>query len=263
MPTLHEHLQHLQPWYDAHIAPVHGAIYSRNWDEVQAVLDESRAQLVASDFNEDERLALEYEIAMHRLTAMNRLCSEEVYCDCFIQTVDLIRQEPAGPISLQAQAVHQIQLLGAGYRRGLFDLAPAQVDELLRRISPESMTNHVWYYLTAWAFHSGNLKYLERAFGEQMVLTTGYLDDYFWLRTNLMYLIADGRVAKNDVLETIQRYPHPMYLTDFELMFFPRLRPLGLVDEEVLGALANREAALRHLDGSTPQTAPRTRRFMR
>jgi hypothetical protein len=264
MPTLHAHLRHLEPWYTEHVSPVHDALYAGEMDRGRCILNEAREALRASDLTADEKLTLEYEIAVHEMTAVNRLGTPEEYQTMFGQTRDFLQSHPpAGPLSDQAQALHLLRLLGAGYRRGYFSLEEDQVDALLARLSPEAFNNNLWYYLTAWAFHTGKLRFLEWAYGEQMVQTTGYLDDYFWLRTNLMYLLTAGRATKTDVLETIHRYPHPLYLSDFPNIFFPRLQQVGLLDAEVEGALEQRREELKELDGQPPAQEPRTRRLLR
>ena len=254
----------MEPWYSQHLNPVHDALYAGDLAQGMAILDAAREALGTSELSADERLTLEYEIAVHEMTAMNRLGDTDEYKTVFDKTRQFLQSHPAvGPLSDQAQALHLLRLLGAGYRRGFFNLEEDEVDALLARLSPEAFNNNLWYYLTAWAFHTGKLRFLEWAYGEQMVQTTGYLDDYFWLRTNLMYLITAGRATKNDVLETIQRYPHPMYLSDFPNIFFPRLEQAGLLDAEVEGALEKRRIELQGLDGQPPTLEPRTRRLLR
>jgi hypothetical protein len=264
MPSLHAHLRHLEPWYSEHLNPVHDVLYAGDLARGQAILDTARRALAESGLSPDERLTLDYEIAVTEMTALNRLGPPEEFPTVFGRTREFIQAHPpVGPLSDQAQALHLLRLLGAGYRRGFFSLEEDEVDALLARLSPEAYTNNLWYYLTAWAFHTGKLRFLEQAFGEQVVQTTGYLDDYFWLRTNLMYLLTAGRATKNDVLETIHRYPHPMYLSDFPNIFFPRLEQLGLLDAEVEGALEQRREELHDLDGQPPPQEPRTRRLLR
>lgn len=263
MSRLYAHLRHLSDWYDEHVAALHDPFYTGNLPEVERILAAARATLEQSSFNAEERQVLEMELLLHEMTVSNRLRSPEEYRECFRRTAQQIQAtETLGPLAAQARAVHMLHLLGAGYRRGLFKLERSEVDELLAQIAPDCLTNHVWYYLCAWAFQTGQLDLLEQAFGEQLSATTGFLDDYFWLRTNLMYLLTAGRATREDVLTTIRLYPHPTYLSDFNNLFFPRLEKLGMLDGEIEAALDQRSAELQSLVGTAPQATARTRRIL-
>jgi hypothetical protein len=263
MSRLHAHLRQLSTWYDEHVATLHDPFYTGDLPAVERILFEAQAALAQGEFTAEERQTLEMELLLHELTACNRLKSEAEYRTFFEETAHRIMAvEPLGPLAAQARAVHLIHLLGAGYRRGLLDLDRATVDGLLEQIDPDCLTNHVWYYLCAWAFQTAQLDILERAYGEQLGNTTGFLDDFFWLRTNLMYLITAGRATKEDVLTTIKLYPHPTYLSDFNNLFFPRLSQLNMLDGEIEAALDRRRAELKPLAGTAPQPTSRTRRVL-
>jgi hypothetical protein len=95
----------------------------------------------------------------------------------------------------------------------------------------------------------------------QTVETTGWLDDYYWLRTNLMYLLVDGRATRLDIEKTLRGFNHPLQLQDFRILLRDRCAADGLMDDELEQLLEQRERELSGLHGTYPSATRRVARI--
>lgn len=252
----------LRLWHTQHCEPIVAALFERDRPRAERLLEQNRAQLAAeAQWSADERRCLDYLLLDYELSIADAFEPPDAIGPQFSATyVAITGLLPAGPQSNVVQARMLIDLIGAGTRRGYVTATQPEVDALLARIPEEYLTANVWYYITAWAFHYGYLSYLEQAMERQTVETTGWLDSYYWLRTNLMYLLLDGRAARLDVEKALTGYDHPLQLLDFRNVLLARCEAAGLMDDAMYELLARRETELAPLDATYPKLAPRTRR---
>jgi hypothetical protein len=142
-------------------------------------------------------------------------------------------------------------------------MSESEVDELVAAIPEDRIPSNLWYYLIAWAYLNDNLKYLELALAELTVGATGWVDDYYWLRTNLMYQLVAGKATQLDVEKTIRGYQHPHHIADFRNLFLKRCETAGLMNQSLYALLEQREMELEAFRGSVPQSKARTGRVVR
>jgi hypothetical protein len=252
-------------WHEAQCQPIVAALFAGDEAQARAALAVCWKQLPLADgLSADARRSLEYTLLEYELSIANRFHEDDAVGVQFRVTYPAIRDlPPAGPESDIVQAKTIVGLIGMGTRRGFIKASEAELDTLMSRIPEEFQTPNIWYYVVAWAFFNNSLKYLELAMERQTLETTGWLDDYYWMRTNLMYLLVSGRASRLDVEKTIKGYRHPLHISDFHSLFLARCEAAGLMDEELLALLEQREAELHALEGTTPPATPRTARVVK
>lgn len=268
MPDVNDYLGVVKPWFAEHCFPIIDALYAENPQLAQACLDAAwQAHSAAAGdprppLDEDGLRALEYVLCQFDFEIANQFNAPAVGLIHEAVVKRLRGLEPRGPLSDRTQAFVLLSMIGMGTRRKFILASAEEVDALLERIPDHARTPNMYYYLVAWAFFNNSLRHLELAYADQMTRTTGWQDDYYWLRTNLMYLLVAGRASRDDVRETILRYGHPRQIVDFRNLFLERVKRAGLWDQHLAGLLEQREAELEALRGSLPQSIPRTRRVL-
>lgn len=252
-------------WHEEHCQRIVDALFEGREERARQALAACWAALPqAGGISDDARRSLEYALLEYELSICNSFHDAAVVAEQFSRSYPAIANlPPVGPESDIVQAKTIVGLIGVGTRRGFIKASEAEVEGLLARIPEEFQTPNVWYYLAAWAFFNNNLKYLELAMERQTLETTGWLDDYYWMRTNLMYLLVDGRASRLDVEKTIKGYRHPLHIRDFHNLFRARCEAAGLMDADLYALLAERERELEQLDGTAPPATPKTARIVK
>jgi hypothetical protein len=247
-------------WHEVHCQGLLDGLFAEDEARCRSELAQASAALQADRaLSDDERRALEYLLLNFDYLIVNRFYEDAEQARAFAKTYPaLCALPPAGPLSDRVQAIMVIGMLGMGVRRGFITMSEAEVDALVARVPPEFMTPNIWYYIVVWAYVTSNLKYLEQAFARQTVETTGWVDDYYWQRTNLMYLLVSRRATKLDVRKTLLGYRHPQHIQDFAAIFQPRCEAMGLMDDELRALHVERVAELNKLAGTWPAGNPKT-----
>jgi hypothetical protein len=251
----------LATWYTRHCAPINTSCYDGDEAAAREKLGAAWAAWRGDpELDADGQRTLEYVLLGYEYTLIDRFVgTDEARAEQFTLTLSQIEAlTPLGPLSDTAQAAHLLTMLGSGTRRGFVQRDPPVVDALLARIPEAARTANLWYYVVAWAYHNNHLRYLEEALAHQTVETTGWQDDYFWLRTNLMYLLVDGRATRLDVEKTLLGYAHPWNFVDFRNLFLVRCEAAGLMDRELYALMEQREAEMSALEGTQPVNRVKT-----
>jgi hypothetical protein len=251
-------------WHETHCAPIVAGMLEGRLDDARAALAQCWELLTADQaLTPDERRALEYQLHDYELGIADTVGSYEVAPTYAKVHATVAALPPVGPLSDSVQAVLLVSLAGAGTRRGFVKLAEPELDALMARIPDEHKTPNIWYYVVAWAYYNENLKYLELALEYQTVGATGWLDEYYWLRTNLMYQLVTGKATRLDVEKTLKGYPHPGVFIDFRNLFLERCERAGLMDEELYALFESQAERLERLRGTSPTATPRTVRAVK
>jgi hypothetical protein len=265
MATVYDFLGTVLGWHEAHCEPVVEGLYGADEPRARAALatawDDWRDD---AGLDADQQRALEYILLEFELSIVNAFYGDAGLGQQFAVTYPGIAGLPAaGPLSDRVQAKVLLSLIGIGTRRGFVAATEAEVEGLLARLAEEFRTPNIWYYVVAWAFHNDNLKLLEMAMERQTVETTGWNDDYYWLRTNLMYQLVSGKATQLDVEKTLKGYRHPRHILDFRNLFMARCEQAGLMSAELYALLEQREAELEALHGTRPAPKPKTVRIVK
>jgi hypothetical protein len=264
MSELHSHLGTARDWYFAHMSGVEPLRLQGREDEAFATIEQCRRQLEGSPLSADERTAIRYELLMDDYLVINYIRPEELQADAIRECFGKISAlPPVGPLSDRTQAFQQLSLVGMGTRRRALNPGEADVDALLERVPEECRTNVLWYYISSWAFLNRRIKYLELAYVEQLTRPSGVSDAFYWLRTNLMYLLLSGRATRRDVLETIRSYDREIDMVDFDNFFRRPLQEIGMYDREVEEAIEKRRRELQEALSETPKQEARTKQLSR
>jgi hypothetical protein len=253
-------------WYRANCHDLNALSYSGTKEEVLGLLDVLWQRLRADvSIDADGQTSLTYCLSYYEYVIEDRFFTSDAVSGAKHAQVWAKLQElvPVGPQSTIVQAAYLVIMLGSGTRRGFVKLDEAAVDALWSRIPEEVQTSNLWYYLVAWAYFNNNVKYLEMALAHQTIQTTGWHDDYFWLRTNLMYLLVEGRAAPLDVAKTLRAYTHPNDFADFRNLFLARCEAAGIMTDELYALAAQREAELAGLEKTVPTGTPKIARVVK
>jgi hypothetical protein len=266
MATVVDFLGPYAYWYRANCHELNALAYSGTEAEVRALYAELWERLRGDESIDAEgQLVLSYCLTYYDCVLTDHHSTDEAVCGKAIRgSWDRIAaMPPTGPHSDIAQAVYLIMLLGSGTRRGFIKLDEPEVDALWSRIPEEMLTSNLWFYLVAWAYYNDNVKYLEMALAHQTVQTTGWHDSYFWLRTNLMYLLVEKRATPLDVEKMLRAYTHPREFADFRNVLMPRCVAAGVMTEELHALAAQREAELAGLEKTVPTGTPKIARIVK
>lgn len=258
--TINSYMGHLSEWYDTHIMPAVEEIYREDEAACRARIAQAWEQLRNDPaLSDEERQAMEYELIFFDHLIVNRMQGDAAQAAQFKITYPALRDlAPIGPLAAACRAACLICMLGLGVRRGFITMSEAEVDELVAAIPEDRMPSNLWYYLIAWAYLNDNLKYLEQALADLTVGATGWVDDYYWLRTNLMYQLVTRKASRLDVEKTISGYQHPHHIADFRNLFLKRCEAAGLMDAELHALLEQKEQELEALRGTVPASKPKT-----
>jgi hypothetical protein len=258
-------MAHLKPWYQRHMFPAVDELYHE--DEAAARRHLAAAWTAWKDdpqLTADERRALEYELVLFEHLIVNRFHDDAAQAAQFALTWPALHDlPPLGELSARFRAACLLCMLGLGVRRGFISMNEAEVDELVAQIPEEYFASNIWYYLIVWAYFASNINYLERALAEQTVHATGWVDDYYWQRTNMMYQLVTGKATRLDVEKTITGYQHPHHIQDFRNLFLRRCEAAGLMDPSLYALLERREAELKERTGTVPGLTAKTKRVVR
>ena len=256
---------HLRPWYEAHVHPAMNELYHEDEAAARTKLAQAWDELRADEaLSAEECRAMEYELLLFEHLIVNRFHDDATQAAQFAITYPAIHElEPNGPLAARFRAACLLCMLGLGVRRGFVSMTEAEVDELVAQVSEDYMASNIWYYVIVWAYLNNNIKYLELALAEQTVNATGWVDEYYWQRTNLMYQLVAGKASRLDVEKTISGYAHPHHIKDFRSLFLKRAEAAGLMDDELYALLDRREAELEEVRGTVPGMQPKTRRVVR
>jgi hypothetical protein len=250
-------------WYKQNCHAYNALSYAGTQDEVRAKLDELW-ELMRSDpaLDAEGRQTITYCLLNYEYVYVDHYSADDELSAKKLREVwtQMEAETALGPHSDIAQAATFIILLGCGTRRGFVKLTEAQVDALWSRIPEDLQTSNLWYYLVAWAYYNDNVKYLELALAHQTVQTTGWQDSYFWLRTNLMYLLVEGRAAPLDVEKMLRAYTHPREFADFRNLLMPRCEAAGIMTPELHALADQREGELTPLAQVVPSGTPKITR---
>jgi hypothetical protein len=265
MPSPTDYLGSAGRWRAAHCQGIEQALWERDEARAREQLARCMAELAADrTLTPDERRALDYLLLDYEHSIVDGFNDDETIGRHFPKTQQaLLALAPVGPLSDVVQAVTLVSLIGSGTRRGYIHVAEPEFAALWGRIPEEVRTPNLWYYVTAWAFHRKELAYIEQALEQQTVETTGWLDDYYWLRTNLMYQLLSGKAAALDIAKTLQSYQHPWQLLDFRNVFLHRCEQAGLMDDTLYALLAERQAQLAAAELTSPARNATTMRAVK
>ncbi|MEZ5339321.1 MAG: hypothetical protein R3F46_13810 [bacterium] len=254
------HLRQHAAWGAEWEMPLWRLMHFSQPEEMKLQLHEARIAIRETAADEDEALGLMLELSdwdyvIHRHFHVPDVKSAQ---HRFEEMEQRLHCAPLGDFSAVVLNYKKIVLRSYAYYRLTHAIKVDEVAVLLSCIPPPLRPSLLWYHIGTIGYVTEHLPFVELAYQEQLVNATGWLDDRYWLRTNMMYLILTGRVQKRDVLETIRRYEHFQHIGDMKFLFFPKLEKLGLVDDEVLAAYEVRWQELQMLRRELPRLTVRT-----
>lgn len=255
------HLRQHAVWGSQWEMPLWRLLHFSQPEQMTQQVQEARQSIARLSIGEDEALGLCLELAdwdyvIHRHFQLPDIASSS---QRFEEMANNLSAQPLGDFSATVLSYKQIVLRSYAYYRLQYSINIEEVQQLLDSIPVSLRPSLLWYYLGTIGYVTEHLPFVELAYQEQLVHATGWLDDRYWLRTNMMYLILTGRVQKRDILETIRRYEHFQHIGDMKWLFMPKLEQLGILDEEIIAAYRQRHAALNLEKRTLPRSSERTK----
>jgi hypothetical protein len=258
------HLRQHAVWGSKWEMPLWRLLHFSLPEQMTKQVHQARRSIARLDISADEALGLtlelsEWDYVIHRHFQLPDVASAGLR---FEEMAQRLAVEPLGEFSAIVLNYKQIVLRSYAYYRLMYAINIAEVQQLLDSIPAALRPSLLWYYLGTIGYVAEHLPFVELAYQEQLVHATGWLDDRYWLRTNMMYLILTGRVQKRDILETIRRYEHFQHIGDMKWLFMPKLEQLGILDEEIMVVYRQRWAELHMQQRILPKMAVRTKGIM-
>lgn len=228
-------------------AVVH-AMYQGDRVLAERELEAAYTDLANSDLCADAHRATEYLLTDQRFALMRAFCPRAEQQAEFSRIIAEINTTPLGPCSEVMQCIVLLQISIIGERLGFCELAPPRFHELLSGIPPADRSDMLWHYVATWAFSHWDAGAMAQAYEALVIKPTDFRDQYPYHRANLMYRLITGRATTRDVLAFLKRLEIVNEIYEFEKHILPRVRELGLVDDELAALIVETH---QRLEGTT------------
>lgn len=231
-------------WIDQFIRPINADLQAGNEEGARQIIAAARQHLSGSELDPDNARAL--ELFLYFLDFKNaRIQLDEANTPMlFGKAREELGKPPAGPISQLTGAMLLLELLVNGHHLGLYDLGTSEFHQRFNAVPAAGRTHHFWYYTSGYAFITGDESIVTEAYKLYLVNPSGSADYYTVQRLKLMLSLMQNRATPKDIIELLRRVQTLPQITEFNLVFYPRVQAAGLVDDEVLEACAAKEAEI-------------------
>lgn len=231
-------------WIDEYIRPINADLQAGNEEGARQLIAAARQRLSSGELDADNARALElFLLFLEFKNARIRL--DEANTPMFF---DRAREEMGktapGPIAQLTAAMLLLELLVNGHHLGLYDLDTNEFRLRFDAVPSAGRTHHFWYFTSGYAFITGDEQIVTEAYKLYLVNPSGSADYYTVQRLKLMLSLMQGRATAKDVIELLKRVQTLPQITEFNLVFYPRIETAGLVNDEVLEACSAKEAEI-------------------
>ena len=238
-----------EDWYLEMIGPIRQALYVDEQPDADRALALARERLAEFDLPEGtrevSRLVLRWYEFITALEWMDQVHREESYRKALVDF--------KAPVTTPGGEVQRIRLLlilrCTGQMYGLDTMARRELDVLLSGLDGAEEDEFLWHNIASWAFATGELDLLERAYEVMLIHPSNLLGQAKWQRVNIMLQLRNGRVTRRDVEETIKGMEVLPQILEFKRLFWPVCIELGLVDDELTKEL---ELAYQRITAAPP-----------
>jgi hypothetical protein len=231
-------------WIDEFVRPINADLQAGNEEGAKQYIANARLRQQSGDLDEDNARALELFLLFLEFKGA-RLRLDEMNSPMLFDRAkeELSRPQP-GPVSSLTASMLLLELLVNGHHLALYDLSLEEFRQRFTAVPPAGRTHHFWYYTSGYAFLTGDENIVTEAYKLYLINPSGSADYYTVQRLKLMLLLMQNRADKKDVLELIKRISSLPQITEFNLVFYPRVEGDGLVDEDILSACAQKEGEI-------------------
>jgi hypothetical protein len=229
-------------WIEEFIRPINADLQAGNEDGARQTIASARQRLSAGALDEDNGRALELFLLFLEFKSARIRLDEANTPMLFDRAREEMSKPPAGPVSQLTAAMLLLELLVNGHHLGLYDLGTEEFRTRFDAVPSAGRTHHFWFYTSGYAFIAGDEPIVTEAYKLYLVNPSGSADYYTVQRLKLMLSLMQNRATSKDVLELLKRIQTLPQITEFNLVFYPRIEAAGLVSDEVLEACAAKEA---------------------
>ncbi len=209
------------------------AMYQKDQARSEALLRQASEDLVDSTLSPDENLAAEYLISRQRFAVVRAFCPREEQQLSFTRTLREVGGATLGPASEVTQCIVLIQTMTIGERLGFCEFDSARFHELFGAIPVAERDDMLWHHVATWAFTHWDAPVMALAYENLVIKPTDFRDQYPYHRVNLMHRLITKRATTKDVENFLNRLEIVNEILEFERHILPRIRELGLANNEL------------------------------
>jgi hypothetical protein len=231
-------------WIDEFIRPINADLQAGNEEGARQTMAMARMRLTSGELDNDNARALTLFLLFLEFKSA-RLRLDELNTPALFDRARLeLAAPPQGPVAALTSSMLLLELLVNGHHLGLYELSQEEFRKRFDAVPAAGRTHHFWYYTSGYAFIMGDEAIVTEAYKLYLVNPSGSADYYTVQRLKLMLHLMQGKAGKKDVLELLKRIQTLPQISEFNLVFYPRIESAGLVDEEVLSACAEKEGEI-------------------
>jgi hypothetical protein len=231
-------------WIDEFVRPVNADLQAGNEEGAKQYIASARMRIQSGDMDEDNARALELFLLFLEFKGARLRLDEMNSPMMFDRAREEMSMQQPGPVSSLTALMLLLEILVNGHHLALYDLTPEEFRERFNSVPAAGRTHHFWYYTSGYAFLMGDEDIVTEAYKLYLTNPSGSADYYTVQRLKLMLLLMQNRAEKKDVLELVKRITSLPQITEFNLVFYPRVEAAGLVDDELLEVCAQKEGEI-------------------
>lgn len=225
-------------WYGKFALPVTLALMRCDWPRVEQLMEGARAAVADVDDPPALELVLATQEFFHGLYRFG--------ADAAYKLWPALREQLAAPLDGHAGETirHRQQLIHHGFADclGWEPLPVERCHRLLGGIAPAERNQYLMHEMAVYAFKHDDQDLLELAFSELTQISDGLLGDWFYLHSQLLWHLSQGRLLRRDVDALVRIMQFPVQASDLERTVLYKLRGEGLLgadaQEHISGLLA-------------------------
>lgn len=229
-------------WIDEFIRPINADLQAGNEEGARQTISAARLRLNDAQLDVDNARALELFLLFLEFKSARIRLDEASTPALFSKAGGELAKPAPGPVSQLTAAMLLLELLVNGHHLGLYDLGMEEFHRRFEAVPAAGRTHHFWYFTSGYAFITGDEQIVTEAYKLYLVNPSGSADYYTVQRLKLMLSLMQERATTKDVLELLKRVQTLPQITEFNLVFYPRIEAAGLVTDEVLEMCAAKEA---------------------
>ncbi len=186
---------------------------------------------------------------LHNLRARNRpLDDHGQQREVLSLALAELAREPLTPAGRVSRDYARLAVLLVGFKDLDEPLSTAAIRAMIDALPEEYQDHQIWHPLSVLAFDTGNSELMDLCFEHETIHPHSKFPQAAWQRINLLHLILNGRVERQDIVETLNVYTLPSQFNELRRRMWPRLQALGLIDASLEQLLAQREEAAAHAE---------------
>ena len=221
-------------WYIDWCQPIVVALYSRDADKIDMMLDHAYHALSEGNLSPDQAACLDYQLAYLELQAQ-MVRKKPGWIETRLPDIlYLLSEECQYPQAERLRTRLYLQVRILLDRVGKVELHEPEFDKIFSPIPENEHTTEMWHYISAWAFKYESVRYLELTYEFAVQQPGGFNVAWNWQRIELMIKLVRGVATPTDLEWLIDKVQLMQHITSISKDIWPKAQQLGLITEKVL-----------------------------